>query len=136
LTNELIFAVFSSLLTGQVCKYCANFFNKDFANRHCTQETAAMARKTHIYNEEEHPHDKSMRYIRTVRMASTTTTAETANLDPETAAQVASEVLHTGSAKAHKAMDVIGEKMEANAKVATFEEIKISTEIQLGISLA
>jgi len=35
----------------------------------------------------------------------------------------------------YKAMDVIGDKVAENAKVATFEEIKISTEILLGITM-
>ena len=44
--------------------------------------------------------------------------------------------LCSASAKAHKAMDVIGERIEQNARIATFEEIKISTEMLLGIEMA
>ena len=43
--------------------------------------------------------------------------------------------LVTASSKAHKAMDIIGEKIEQNAKIAAFQEIKISTEIMLGLSI-
>lgn len=117
-----------------MCRYCANFFHDDFAKQFQMQTTAAMARKSHIFQEGEiHPADKSLRYIRTVRMSSNVQ-ADDAQRDPTTGEHTA-EVLHTASAKAHKALDIIGEKMEENAKVATFEEIKISTEIMLGITM-
>jgi hypothetical protein len=118
----------------QVCKYCANFFHEDFTKQFEIKQTAAARRKSDMLIDGEHnPDVKSMRFIRTVRVSSGVNAAD-AGVDPKTGENVAN-VLHTASAKAHKAMDVIGSKMEENAKVATFEEIKISTEILLGISM-
>lgn len=118
---------------GQVCKYCANFFHEDFVKQFQLKNTPAMMRTSlQVIPDEEDPAQKSLRYIRTVRMPSGIPGTA---VDPVTGESVA-DVLHTASAKAHKAMDIIGERMEQNAKVATFEEIKISTEILLGITMS
>jgi hypothetical protein len=123
------------LCCPQICRYCANFFDADFAKKFETQETAAMARKTHVYDGEVHPDEKSLRYIRTVRK-SADMSAESAGTLSE-AAQASTEggamKPYTASAKAHKAMDIIGERMEANDKAAAFEEIKVQTEQLLGL---
>ena len=109
-----------------MCRYCANFFKFDFAKQFAIQRTALNARKVHnIVEGEQDPANKSLRYIRTVRTSSTVSDS----------AEEAEQLLITASAKAHKAMDVIGDKVAENAKVATFEEIKISTEILLGITM-
>jgi hypothetical protein len=100
-----------------------------------------MARKTHTYDGEVHPDEKSLRYIRTVRRSADMSTAEGAaatTLSDATAAAQGSAAnsaptLYTASAKAHKAMDIIGERMEDNNKAAAFEEIKVQTEQLLGL---
>ena len=119
------------MLNPQVCRYCANFFDEEFAKQFEIQKTAAMARVTHITSPEK-VHDKSMRYIRTVRVGSTVddTAVSAANDD-----EANNTFMLNSSGKAHKAMDVIGEKIVENAKVASFEEIRISTEIALGLDL-
>ena len=99
-----------------------------------------MLRHTHnLLEGEVHPADKSMRYIRTVRVKAggedphnTTTGSSNATINSE---ENSTMLLHTSSAKAHKALDVIGDKITENAKIATFEEMKISTEILLGITM-
>ncbi len=119
------------MLNPQVCRYCANFFDEEFAKQFEIQKTAAMARVTHITSPDK-VQDKSMRYIRTVRVGSTVddTAVSAANDD-----KANNTFMLNSSGKAHKAMDVIGEKIAENAKVASFEEIRISTEIALGLDL-
>lgn len=109
-----------------MCRYCANFFDEEFAKKFEIQKTAAMARKTHIDSPSK-TEDKSMRFIRTVRVGSTVTDAAIS----ESASDKG--FLMNASGKAHKAMDIIGEKITENAKVAVFEEMRISTEIALGL---
>jgi hypothetical protein len=96
-----------------------------------------MARKTHVYDGEVHPDEKSLRYIRTVRKSADMSAGGAATLSEATAAQAGTEggavKPYTASAKAHKAMDIIGERMEANDKAAAFEEIKVQTEQLLGL---
>lgn len=116
---------------SEVCRYCANFFDVSFARKFDTTETAAMARKSFMMGAEHQ--EKSMRFIRTVRMPSVVDVNNTSTIT-ETGAEAA-VVLLTASAKAHKAMDAIGEKVAENSKIAAFEEIKISTEILLGLSI-
>lgn len=113
-----------------MCRYCANFFDGEFAKQFEIQKTAAMARKTHIESPNK-TQDKSMRFIRTVRVGSTVTeqAVEDANSDYDKG----KSFLLSASGKAHKAMDIIGEKITENAKVANFEELRISTEIALGL---
>lgn len=119
---------------SEVCRYCANFFDVGFAKKFETAETAATARKSFVYGTEYE--DKSMKFIRTVRIPSglPSKTDSSAALAIHTGDDASAEILLSASAKAHKAMDVIGEKIAENAKVAEFEEIKISTEIMLGLS--
>lgn len=113
-----------------MCRYCANFFDEEFAKKFEIQKTAAMARKTHIDSPNK-IEDKSLRYIRTVRVGSNVTDAAVADANGEDSTD--KKFLLSASGKAHKAMDIIGEKITENAKVANFEELRISTEIALGL---
>lgn len=113
-----------------MCKYCANFFDEEFAKQFEIQKTAAMARKTHIDSPSK-LEDKSLRFIRTVRVGSTVT--EAAVEEANSGSDKGKSFLLSASGKAHKAMDIIGEKITENSKVAVFEEMRISTEIALGL---
>ncbi len=118
------------LCFSQVCRYCANFFDEEFAKQFEVRKTAAMARRTHIDSPNK-IEDKSLRFIRTIRVGSAANDSVFGTDGQEREAP--NTFLMNASGKAHKAMDIIGEKIAENAKVAVHEELRISTEIALGL---
>eukprot|EP01032_Pedospumella_encystans_P014776 gene14776-16945_t len=115
---------------SEVCRYCANFFDEEFAKQFEIRKTAAMARITHIDSPNK-IEDKSLRFIRTIRVSSAANDSVFGADGHEREAP--NTFLMNASVKAHKAMDIIGEKIAENAKVAVHEEMRISTEIALGL---
>lgn len=118
------------IVLSQVCRYCANFFDEEFAKQFEIRKTAAMARITHIDSPNK-IEDKSLRFIRTIRVSSAANDSVFGADGHEREAP--NTFLMNASVKAHKAMDIIGEKIAENAKVAVHEEMRISTEIALGL---
>lgn len=118
------------LYCKQVCRYCAKFFDEEFAKQFEIRKTAAMVRRTHIDSPNK-MEDKSLRFIRTIRVGSAANESVFGTDGHEREAP--NTFLMNSSVKAHKAMDIIGEKIAENAKVAVHEELRISTEIALGL---
>ena len=96
-----------------MCDYCSNFFDNDFAGQFITTKTASATRIIHrIEGDDEVVVDtrKSTGFPHVVVEG-----------EPST------------PGLSDKALDVIVKLMDKNEKIANFEEIKINTEILLGV---
>ena len=132
----------------EVCKYCVDFFKGNFPDHFAKQSGAAYASSYSsgfdLLNELELVKSPRESPLPTELICSSTSTVSVATLgqldraDEEerswTPISDVAEVPATASAKARRALDAIGERVVENAKIATFEEMKLSTEVLLGIS--
>ena len=90
-----------------MCTYCAQFADPDFAEKFLTSRTAAAAHAT--FGEEDSPN---------------------ANSQCKSSTGGASDCVVKSN---DLAMQMMAKEMEKNQHIAKFEEIKINTEVMLGV---
>jgi Ca2+-binding EF-hand superfamily protein len=130
LTEEKILADFTLLDVdhsgtvdfAEVCTYCAKFVEPDFADLFITAKTAATKRTiaSNLSAEEEAFSGKMSEKIMTMSME---------EVEPEREGVMGSGFEEAGGG----ALNEVMKEMVKNEKIAAFEEIKINTEILLGV---
>ena len=105
----------------QVCIYCAKFLDHDYAESVVTETTAAAARKAvHIMEDVENNKNNGNKQVKHKRRS-------TGFL-----CWVKGEIV-VGSEDDDGALDAVAREMKKNELIAQFEELKINTEIMLGV---
>mmetsp|Transcript_11533 Transcript_11533/g.18913 ORF Transcript_11533/g.18913 Transcript_11533/m.18913 type:complete len:280 (+) Transcript_11533:87-926(+) len=103
----------------EVCNYCSKFVDPDFASKFITERTAASKRIASIDDHEE------------VGPLSPKSTAGNSKLLEATPEDGSLKVDRAKSKDA--AVQAVADEMTKNEKIANFEEIKVNTEIMLGV---
>jgi hypothetical protein len=96
--------------SSQVCAYCVQFADSDFASQFLTEAHPSGFEAVHHKDFVDHVG------LSSEKMKSASTGG-------------AEEEDHTE----HKALDIIVKEMAKNERIANFEEIKVNTEIMLGV---
>lgn len=109
----------------QVCQYCSHFVDTSFADKFSTAVTPKHVKKSFNADDEltQRRRRASLRESELEEIMVSTKDGENNSIS----------VRSCNSESAERALDIMAREMEKNLQIASFEEIKVSTERALGV---